>query len=320
MLVQFAIETAAINDSATPAHIRRLLDLWKRFGILVYPGQRDTVIRKTIENLTPRPRKLWQSTWAKVIKNNGRAFRYVSSDGVVFDWESIDTTDALAASSDEFELAILEEKRAIVLDIPDGESRSYGQVEGVRLWDIDSSEKFSRSEELSSEPIGIGESIKDIWIQRFQRLAAYSGEVVVVDQYATRYRNVIGLIELLKLLNQDAKCCRVTVYSSVDDGGSKVIEARIRAETEKITGKGVRSVSIHLVENSDFQKYAHDRHIRFGNSVVRIGRGIRIFEGRRVLEATDVGLLILKPGTRERKEVDLGRVANIVHTFQVPAL
>ena len=205
MLVQFAIETEAINNSANAAHTRRLLDRWERFGILVYPRRGDNTIAKTIARLAPTPRKHWQSTWAKVMKNNGRAFRHVPSDGVVFDWERIVTPEALAAASYEFEVAILEETRAAVLEIPDGESRCYGQVEGIRLWDMDVSEKFTRSEMLSSTPISVGEAIRDIWTQRFQSLAAYSREVAVVDQYAARYNNLNGILRLLRLLDRDTK-------------------------------------------------------------------------------------------------------------------
>ena len=322
MLVQFAIETEAINDSATPAQIKRLLDRWERFGILVYPRRGDPAIAQTIGKLAPAPRKYWQSTWTKVVKNNGRAFRCVSSDGAVFDWERIDTPNALAASSSEFDVAILEETRAGVLEIPDGESGCYGQVEGIRLWDIDISEKFSRSETLSSTPIGIGGSIADIWIERFQRLAAYSSEVVVVDQYATRYNNKAGILRLLRFLDRDAQSCRVTVYSSPDNHGAgpQVIEAQIRAATAKLSGRGIGSVNVQLFEESDFRKYAHDRHIRFDNSVVRIGRGIRIFEYPSVKEATDVALYILKPGTLEQKEMDLGNFGTMVYSFQVPVL
>ena len=320
--MQFAIETEAINNSANAAHTKRLLDRWERFGILVYPRRGDTAIAKTISKLAPAPRKHWQSAWAKVMKNNGRAFRYVSIDGVVFDWERIDTPDALAASSNEFEVAILEETRADVLEIPDGESRCCGQVEGIRLWNIDISEKFSCSETLSSAPIGIGESIRDTWSQRFQRLAAYSREVVVVDQYAARDNNRDGVLRLLRFLDRDTRNCRVTVYSSSDSlgKGPQFFEAQIRAEIAKFSGNGIGSVSVHLFDKSDFKKYAHDRHIRFDNSVVRIGRGLRIFECLTVQEATDVDLLILKPGTREQKEIDLGNFGTVVHTFQVPVL
>ena len=315
MLLQFAIETEAINKSATRAQIKRLVDNWERFGILVYPRRWDTAIACIIAKLPPVPRKYWQSTWAEVVKNNGRTLRCVPSDGVVFDWKGIDTQDALDTASGEFDVAILEETRAVVLGIPDGESRCFGQVEGIRLSDIDISKKFSYSETLSSTPIGIGESISHIWSQRFQRLAAYSREIVVVDQYVARGSNVDGMLCLMRLLDRDATDCRLTVYSSLDQYGKpECIEARIRATTAKFAGNGIGKVSVRLFDESDFKKYAHDRHIRFDNSVVRIGRGMRIFENPIVQEATDVNFLILKPGIREWKETALGNCATMVLT------
>ena len=320
MLVQFALETEAVNNSGTPAQMSRLLDCWERFGILVYPRRGDAAIPNAISKLEPAPRKYWQLTWEKVIKNNARSFRSVASDGAVFDWERIDTPDALAASANEFEVAVLEETRAVVLEIPDGESKCYGQVEGMRLRDIDISERFSRSEALSSAPINIGDSITDVWNQRLQQLAAYSREVVVVDQYATRVNNISGVLRLLRFLERDARHCQVTIYSSHDTsgGGPKSVEALIRAETTRFSGNGIGSVSVYFIDQSDFGKYAHDRHLRFDNSVVRIGRGMRVFEHPTVKEATDVDFHILQPGRREQKEIALSSLATVVHSFQVP--
>ena len=318
--MRFAIETEAIDDSTTPAHIKRLLDRWKRFGVLVYPRRGDAALANAIAVLSPAPRKYWKSAWAKVIKNNGNAYRWTPNDGIAFEWEKIDTPGALANLDDEFEVAILEETRAAVLEIPDGESRCFGQVEGMRLWDIDVSEKFSCSETLSSASIGIGESTTHIWNQRFQRVAAYSREVAIVDQYAARDNNLNGILRLLRFLDRDAGSCHVSVYSSLDPngGGAKFIESQIRAKTAKFSGSGIRSVEVLLFDEWGFKKYAHDRHLRFDNNVFRIGRGIRIFEHSRVREATDVDLLILKTGTREQKEMDLANFATRVHVFRVP--
>ena len=190
MLVQFAIENGAVNDSATPAHIVRLLDRWERFGILVYPRRGDSALANKIASLAPAPRKYWKSAWEKVIKNNGNSYRWLPPDGTALEWGRIDSSDALSTFVDEFEVAVLEETRAAVLEIPDGESRYCGQVEALRLWDIDMSATFSLSEELSRETIGIGEFINDVWNRRFRKMAAFAREVAIVDQYAARDGNI----------------------------------------------------------------------------------------------------------------------------------
>ena len=171
---------------------------------------------------------------------------------------------------DEFEVAVIEETRAVVLAISEGESRFYVRVEGIRLWDIDISEKFSHSERLSNAAIDIGDSIDDVWKQRFQSLAAYSREVVIVDQYAMRENNINGILRLLRFLDRDARHCRVTVYSSLAPygRGPKFTESRMGSETAKFNGNGIVSVQVHLFHESDFRKYAHDRHIRFDNRVL----------------------------------------------------
>ena len=319
MLVQFAIQNEAVNDSASPAHIVRLLDRWKRFGMLVYPRRGDPALAKVIAALAPAPRKHWTLAWEKVFKNNGNSYRWIPYDGISIDWAQVDSSDALAAFESEFEVAILEDGRAADLGIPDGESRYSGQVEGIRLWDVDVSANFSQSQSLSTTAISRGEPVGDVWTERFQRIAEFSREVIVVDQYATRDNNIGGVCRLLNFLDRDAQGCSVTVYSSIDSfsKGAGFTEGQIRSQVSTLNGKGIKSVQVHLYQEADFRKYAHDRHIRFDRSVFRIGRGLRIFEHPIVRESTDVDMIILQPGTRERKEVDLLSFGTRVHHFSV---
>ena len=317
--MQFAIETEGIDNSATPAHIARLLDRWERFGVLVYPRRRDPGLSDAISALAPVARKHWKTTWAKVAKNNGNAYRWARPDGAAFEWNKVGTPDALSLFDDEFEVAVVEGSRAAAFDIPAGESRRCGKVEAVRLRDVDISEEFSRAETLGSRPIDVGESVEDIWSRRFQRFAAHSRHVVVVDQYAVRNNNINGVIRLLRLLDRDARRCRVTVYSCLGPrgGGARFVEGRVNAEAARLRGRGVESVGVRLFRDKGFKKYAHDRHLRFDNGVFRIGRGMRIFEGDRTKDATDVQFVVLQAGTQEKKEMDLEQSGKLVHRFRV---
>ena len=315
--MQFAIETKAIDNSATPAHITRLLDRWGRFGILVYPRRGDPALRDRISKLAPTARKHWKTTWAKILKNNGNTYRWVRPDGRAIEWNKVCTPETLASFGDEFEVAVLEESRVAALEVPDGESRRYGKVEGIRLRDVDISEEFSLSETLGNAPIDIGESTEDIWSRRFQRFAAHSRHVVVVDRYAVR--KLDGILRLLRWLDRDARRCRVTVYSCPDakGGGARSLEGRIEAEAAGFSGRGLESVGVRLFRDKDFQRYAHDRHLRFDNSVFRIGRGMAIFEREWTRDATDVHFVVLPSGTREKKETDLEQSGRMVHRFRV---
>ena len=319
MLVQFAIETAAIDNSATPAHIKRLLDHWERFGILVYPRRGDPALANTISGLAPTARKHWKTAWATAAKNNGNAYRWIRGDGPGFEWNKLDTPEALASVHREFELAVLEESRADDLEVPVGESRRCGKVEGVRLRDFDVSEEFSKSRTLGSAPIDPGDSINDIWNARFRRCAAHSTQVVVVDQYAVRNHNLVGILRLLTLLDGDARRCRVIIYSCLGGNGraARRVERRIRATAGGLSGTGVASVDVQLLREEEFRRYAHDRHLRFDNGVFFIGRGLRVFNYRTTKDATDVHFVVLKPGTREKKELNLDRFGKTVHSFRV---
>ena len=319
MLVQFAIETEAIDNSARPAHIKRLLDQWERFGILVYPRRGDPALANTISGLAPTARKLWKTTWAMVVKNNGNAYKWVRRHGPAFEWNKVDSPEALASAHHEFEVAVLEESRAAALEVPDGESRRCGKVEGIRLRDVDVSLEFSKSKTLSSASIDIGDTIQDIWSSRFRRFAAHSKQVVVVDPYAVRNNNLDGILRLLRLLDRDARRCRVTIYSCLGGkgGGAGRVERRIKAAAAGLGGRGVASVGVRLFRVKDFKRYAHDRHLRFDNGVFDIGRGMRVFEHRRTKEATRVHFVVLKPGTREEKEMNLERFGKMVHCFRV---
>lgn len=317
LLVQFAIETKAIDNSATPAHIARLLDRWGRFGILVYPRRGDPALTDRISKLPQTARKHWKTAWAKIAKNNGNAYRWVSTGGCVIEWNKVFTPESLASFDDEFEVAVLDESRAAALEVPDGEGRRCGKVEAIRLRDVDVSEEFSLSETLGSAPIDIGESTEDIWSRRFQRFAAHSRHVVVVDRYAVR--NLDGILRLLRWLNRDARRCRVTVYSCLDArvGGARLIEGRVKAEVAPFSGRGLGSVGVRLFRDKDFRRYADDRHLRFDNSVFRIGRGMTIFERDLTRDATDVHFVVLPSGTRDKKETDLEQSGRMVHRFRV---
>ena len=319
MLVHFAVDVEAIDDSATRAHIIRFLDRWERFGILVYPRRGDPSLTKRVSELAPNARKYWKATWVKAAKNNRNVFRWARADGKALEWSEMETSGALALFDDEFELGVLGESRATALEVAYGESKRCGRVEAIRFGDVDVSEEFARSEELGSAPVGVDESIGAVWRHRFRRLAAYSREVVVVDRYAARVRNLDGIRRLLDFLDRDAKHCRVTVYSSLKGGvvEARLVESMIKAHVTQFSGRGVASIGLRLFRDSDFRKYAHDRHLRFDKGVFRIGRGMRLFEHRRTRDATDINFIALDPKEREKKEVDLEQSGRMVHRFRV---
>ena len=321
MLVKFVIEPTAIDDSTTRAHIRRLLEKWERFGVLVYPARDDVAIwGAALARLNPAVRKAWVVALGMVGKNHRICYRWHVSDGETGTWRGLRTPADVAGGDGKFDVALLDRRGAATLEIPDGESKFFDKVEGLRLWDVDASERFADSERLGTEPIRVGEQVEDIWEARFRVLAEYSRDVVVVDQYAVGPGQIQGVLRLLRLLDRDATRCNVTIYSTVGAGAGEEpgdVEAKVRRQAAGLKGGGIRRVRVKLFEKEGFRKYAHDRHVRFDRNILRIGRGVRVFVHGRVAETTDVGLATLGPDGFEQKERDLDRLVAQTHEFSV---
>ena len=91
----------------------------------------------------------------------------------------------------------------------------------------------------------------------------------------------------------------------------------MRRAAARLTGIGLESFTVRLFDEMDFKIYAHDRHIRFDNNVIEIGRRTRVFEYADVREATDMDLVTLESGTADQKERDLDHLASRVHEFRI---
>ena len=317
MLVRFALEPKAIDNTTTPAHIRRLLKQWERFGILVYPGRGDAVMSDRFRRLSPAARKTWTVALVVVAKGHRNFYRWLPYDGGAGTWQGLSTPESIALG--EFEVALLDGSQAISLSIPEGENKLFGDVEGVRLCDIDGSQRFAQCERLSTDPIRTGERICDVWETRFRRLAMYSEDVAIVDGYAFSRGQIAGTLRFLKYLDRDSVRCEVTIYSVKRTGGSSPTEfsRKLRQQVGPVCGGGVKRVRVKLLRDDDFRRYAHDRHVRFDNNVFRIGRGVRVFSYERVEETTDVGLAVLRPGSKEHKESNLDACGTQTNDFCV---
>ena len=311
MLLKFALEPDAIDNSTTQACNNRLIQVWEQFGVLVHPNPRDASIAAIIANLHQEPKRRWQRTWAQVLRFPHR-YRYSPVlGGGEFTFSDISEPSDLA-QVDEFEVAILEETRALELDMPDGEGKLFGDVEGIRLCDVDQSQKFQHSHQLSQEIIRINKPVNDLWKERFQRFAEYSQNVVIFDRYAVRddnNQNIQGLFRLLDFLDRDANGCNVVIYSSPDpsrNAASEVESIRnaLESKAAELNNGGIKSLEVRLFRDDRFRRPGHDRHIRFDDNVFSIGIGVELFRHSSVQQATDCSQTVLelnKPEYRTRQ-------------------
>lgn len=222
---------------------------------------------------------------------------------------------------------MLEETRALELDIPEGEGKLFGDIEGIRLCDVDQSQKFQHALQRSQEIVRIDKSVEDLWQERFQRFAEYSRNVVIFDRFAVREdanQNVSGMFRLIDFLDRDASGCNITIYSSPDpyinqQAAVDSVRNNLQSKFAGLNGNGIRSVEVRLFLDRIFRLPGHDRHIRFDDNIFSIGIGVELFRYdsiRQAMLCTQTVLDSDKPEYRERK-LDGDKNAHI-DTFTVP--
>ncbi len=306
MLVNFGIDPDAIDDSTNGYHVNALRSKWRQFGVLAHPNYDDGLLSRlsrSFPKLKQETQTLWVDAWQEILND---PVRYLRCRG-------------------NFSVALVSEKRANDRQISNGDSiyvdgGSLGAVEWIRLTEVSASKEFGQSEELSRKRINIDEPTVDLWRERFQQLAKHAREVVIVDEWAVRDNTIRGLTRFLELLDGDANGCDVTIYSSPkterrDDVNA--VSSSLGSRITQLSTYGVNRIEVRLRPEDDFRLYAHERHIRFDNRVVSVGRGLRIFQYQTVREATDTSLTLLPPNTREGKESDLDDKAYRLSDFSL---
>ena len=246
-------------------------------------------------------------TYAANFRIWARAWREIENDPIRF-----------LKCRDNFQVTLISQIRARNEQIPDGYSKYFRGVEAVRLAQISDSKELRRAEGLGGKRIGIGERVTDLWQERFQQLARHAREVVIVDEWAVRDNTIQGLVQFLDLLDRDSSGCDVTIYSSPETETQEEVSSindKLSDCAVQLDGYGINSIELRLRPEDDFRLYAHDRHIRFDNRVIGIGRGLRVFQYETVREATDSSYRLLSPGTREGKENDLDEKAHRISDF-----
>ena len=302
MLLNFFIDPESIDDEINRSHINALRNKWQLFGVLAHPSHSDGAfkdLRRRFAHLTQENRRLWNAAWQEIENDPVRFLR----------------------CRDTFQVALISKRLAGIEQIHDGDSKYVRGVEAIRLTQINDSREFTRAEDLSRQRISINERATDIWKERFQQLARHAREVVIVDEWAVRNNTIQGLLRFLQLLDGDCTGCEVIVYSSPETELQEEVNAisnRLGTWTSQLSTNGISRIEIRLRPEDDFRLYAHERHFRFDNRVLGIGRGLRIFQYVTVREATDSSFGLLSPGTREDKERDLDEKAYRLSDFCLP--
>ena len=267
MLVKFTIEPDALSN-AKPYHIRNLLkNHWNPYGILVDVDSQNSILKHQLRE------------YYTTFQSNGYPLWQDTSE---IDWASIDDPEDLAKYHHKFELALIEETRALVFGL--NPTKYCGNVEAVELHNVSESDKFESARQLANCNIPIGQPIVDLWAERFQMLVKISKQVTIVDRYAAwNFDNEQNdLLNLLQFLENDSSKCYVTIYSSPDAAGTDLVDSdqitrKLKNRVSQLGLKNIKKITLHLSLNHVFSTYAHDRYIRFDGITCIIGKGIEVF-------------------------------------------
>ena len=283
MLVKFAIDPDALSCAEGDAFYRFYRNWWPSYGILADPrgsGSALTCKSKYLDELQTAYKHFEDYGWPLFCETRP------------IDWQNMQSASDLAKYRDDFGLALLEDTRALVFGVPDGDGKKYSKdcdgVEATRFRHADLSTKFEPVKRLSQQAIPIGQRTADLWRDRFQTLAGYSNgnQITIVDRYIAANildKKKIELFRLLKLINTDSTMSRVTIYSSNRGGSVAKVKERIENRLEQIGPRknGISQLTMHICPDDVFGNFAHDRHVSFriggGGVVCTIDIGIEIF-------------------------------------------
>lgn len=313
MLVRLALDTRvfASQDMSDPDGIdacRRLLQALLRAGVYVHPSRdlRSSPLASAIRGIANQElRKLWETALTHGIRHGS------GPDG----WQGLEVAlgkPDLGLLDGRCDLAALAPEAAEALKVP--------RIPGHRLLDhprmeaswfrhAPSSSAFERANELAQAPIPKGRRVADLWRERFEHLAAYSRDIVVVDRYCVsssleglqkRNERRSGLRFLLERTDAIGTNARVTVIAGMRDDHKHDLVAHVREMSEAFY-TGIKSVELFLLPDWNFGNISHGRRIRFDYSVCEIDTGIDILKDEFVYRHSD---FTLKPCSQAHREVE----------------
>ena len=278
MLVKFAVDPQALHKASNPLpiHFDRLIERWENFGVLVNAWE----IEDKLDSIEFSIREQLE----EIFKDDEPPLRYRFLEETVpqVNWETFDDDNIgmLSGWEEHFELAIIEETLAEIIGVGEtGAPLSHeqrrdlcGEVEPIGLAIADQAWAWRRASAISRRGFEVGDAHETLWNERFSRLAEFSIQIVIIDAYALHDRQISGFIKLLQLIDRNGRSCHVTLFSSPsqnnDESVSKIREL-LDKEVDRLSGVGVRQVTVRLFDLSDADtgKMLHDRRIRFDRSV-----------------------------------------------------
>ena len=319
-LVNFALDPDALSEQSSDllalkmSH-ERLLRAWEQFGVLVHEGNRweDSELHARIGRLPTGLKKLWQES----ILNNRRA-----PAGQLWGGIGVVATDADLGPPPDLDLVGVQDGRAQALGVgPEEKSKRVGRrgVEVCRFRYVDQADVFNAAREAASRSIRAGASTAAVWNERFAGLATVARSLRVVDRYAlddhrNRRDGRSGLRWLCEGLAGAGQLSSVVLFT-VPPKGMPLPEADCyaRQEMDAMVPKSIGAIHVWLINEHDAGQYAHDRYVRFDETVVQLGVGLRALAGPTTRVETSCHM---KFGILDERDSEQ-RLRSVSHSIQV---
>ncbi|GJE73116.1 hypothetical protein [Methylorubrum podarium] len=299
--VDVLVETVDGDQVRLSNSYKRLIELWRKLGVLVVPEQSvtESSIANRISSLPLRHRKLWQVALKDQRK---KLFPTPKLSEEVFS-----AYDKLVTCSPHVEVAFVEDVKALVFGIPSEFPCGYvdeGDIEICRYDCCEDSALIKKADALASSIIPSGSSIDELWSCRFHKISQYSRHIAVVDRYCVetmqnRRDGKSGLKTFLSKVASTGNRNSVHIYTGHTTGDRDALAQEV---FDCLDDSGLfRSLYLHVLADQDFGAISHGRYVRFDDIVISVDTGLEIFQGDTVFRNSEFSLKYDAP---ERKAIE----------------
>lgn len=276
--LRFAIEPEAISESWPGAGVSlgvskallaahcRLIDFWRVHGVLILdrkPTGGSALLDRISKVRPPDTRSRWEKVFDRAYYEAGND-DFWSLRGLhlrIVRPSSLDTSRRDDGSPDAMRCTIADFDRESVV------------------------RKLSRAVVLHDK-----RRTEEVWRRYFAERIRRARHIVVVDRYALRefcekdHRHQ-GLTRLIEAASASAVLKSLTILSSSKPAKHEA-EVDIQLARRRLSGlwkpSGKSELRLYTSGYREFVTYGHDRHTRFDDVVVMLGRGLGVLDGERV--------------------------------------
>lgn len=284
-------ESALLRDEALSVVHDTIISCWRNYGVLIMPQGSAEMYYGAIKSLPAKFHQRWIDAFTCHLK-----FQSAENWGGCGDYN---TFEDFAVLCSQFKTAVVEDTVSSVICDNDSNRKFCPDTsfEIVGSGVVTESRNFESSRFNAVKDIAYGSNIDDLWCERFESIAEYNGAIYISDRYVfdrilDEHANGVkrtSIFRFIGLLSSEKK----TSITILSDGGERsgqaefelcnYFEALLRSPP---IAKKISAITLISMPAQGFQKYAHDRYIRFGHHVFQIGVGMSIFERHTIPETT----------------------------------